>query len=151
MFLMRHITLKRGMPSLLRHTWQLMKIETDYNQPSELTIYTVKGEIDFHALLSSIGHALTDSDPLEGCLWDLRGAKGGQRITLPQIAQFYSLYSQYFYKVPSRNVAFVVSEEIGFGLAQVVYTFEELYDVYLNVRVFKSYDEALAWLKQKHG
>ena len=126
-----------------------MEIEANYNQPTQSTIFTVKGEIDFHLLLSSISRALAESDRLKGCLWDLRNAKGGQQISLPQIAQLYSLYSQYFYKVPSRYFAFLVSEEIGFGLAQVMSTFEELYDVYLNVRVFKSYDKAIAWLKQR--
>jgi hypothetical protein len=127
-----------------------MKIEADYNQPSQLTIFTVKGEINFHALLSAINNALAEADQINGFLWDLRFAEGGQQISLPQIAQFYSLYSKYVYNVPSRFFAFLVSEEIGFGLAQVMSTFEELYDVYLNVRVFKSYDQAITWLKQKH-
>ena len=125
-----------------------MRIETGYNQPAQLTIFTVKGRIDFHELLSSINHAFADSDQLTGCLWDLRYAKGGQRISLPQIGQFYSLCSKYFYKDPSRNFAFLVSEKIGFGLDQVMSTFEELYDVYLNVKVFRSFEEALEWLKQ---
>ena len=128
--------------------WQGMKIESNYNRLNQLATFTVKGKIDFHALLSSINHAFADSDQIEGYLWDLRHAKGGQRISLPQIAQFYSLCGNHFYKVPSRYVAFLVSEEIGFGLAQVMSTFEELYDVYLNVRVFKNYEEALAWLNQ---
>jgi len=126
-----------------------MKIETNYNQPPQLTIFTVKGEIDFHALLSSINNTFAASDQINGFLWDLRFAEGGQQISLPQIAQFYSLYSKYVYNVPSRFFAFLVNEEIGFGLAQVMSTFEELYDVYLNVKVFKHYDQALAWLKQK--
>ncbi len=126
----------------------LMKIETGYYQPAKLTIFTVKGRIDFNELLSSINHAFADSDQLTGCLWDLRYAEGGQQISLPQIAQFYSLCSKYIYKDPSRFFAFLVSEKIGFGLDQVMSTFEELYDVYLNVRVFRSLDEALEWLKQ---
>lgn len=125
-----------------------MKIEVAYKQPTQLIIFTVRGKIDFHELFSSINHAFADSDQLKGCLWDLRYTKGGQRISLPQIAQFYSLCSKYFYKIPSRYFAFLVSEDTGFGLAQVMSTFEELYDVYLNVRVFRSYDEALEWLKQ---
>lgn len=125
-----------------------MKIEIDYNQPTQLTIFTVRGKIDFHELLSSINHAFAESEQLKGCLWDLRYVKGGQQISIPQIAQFYSLCSKHFYKTPSRYFAFLVSEDIGFGLAQVMSAFKELYDVYLNVRVFRSYDEALEWLKQ---
>jgi hypothetical protein len=41
-----------------------MKIEVDYNQSTQLTIFTVKGKIDFHELLSSINHTFADSDQL---------------------------------------------------------------------------------------
>jgi hypothetical protein len=126
-----------------------MKIEEDYNKATQLTIFTVRGKIDFHELLYSINHAFADSDQLKGCLWDIRYAKGGQRISIPQIAQFYSLCSNYFCKIPSKRFAFLISEDIGFGLAQVMSVFEELHDVYLNVKVFRRYDQALEWLKQR--
>ena len=93
-----------------------MKIESNYNHLNQLTIFTVKGKIDFHALLSSINQAFADSDQFEEYLWDLRHAQGGQRISLPQIAQFYSLCGKYFYKVPSRYFAFLVN---GSGISHL--------------------------------
>ena len=70
-----------------------MKIEEDYNQAAQITIFALRGKIDFHELLYSINHAFADSYQLKGCLWDLRYAQGGQRISIPLIAQFYSLCS----------------------------------------------------------
>ena len=125
-----------------------MRIEVDHNQPAQLTILTVSGKLDFYELLSYTNHTIADSDQISGYLWDLRHAKGGQRISLPQIAHFYSICCNYFYKISTRYFAFLVSSDMGFGLAQVISTFEELYDVYPNVRVFRSYEEALEWLKQ---
>ena len=45
-------------------------------------------------------------------------------------------------------MAFVVGKQIEFGLAQVMRTFEELNDVYLNVRVFRNFDKTMQWLFQ---
>ena len=125
-----------------------MRIEFNYNQETHLTIYTVRGKIDFHELLSSFKDAFTHSDQTLKCLWDFRYALGGQRISPQQIAQFYSLCIKYFNKISSRYFAFLVSENLGFGLGQVMSAYEELYDVYLNVRVFRCYDEALEWLNK---
>jgi len=125
-----------------------MKIKAIHNQQTQLTIFTVRGKIDFHELLSAFNDSFANSDQITRCLWDFRYAEGGQRISPQQIAQFYSLYSKYFNKIFSRCFAFLVSDDIGFGLAQVMSVYEELYDVYLNVRVFRSYDKALEWLNK---
>ena len=42
----------------------------------------------------------------------------------------------------------MTNEEIGFGFKRVMVMFEELYDVYLNVRVFKSMQGAMDWLEK---
>jgi hypothetical protein len=39
-----------------------MKIEEDYNQAAQITIFALRGKIDFHEMLYSINHAFADMD-----------------------------------------------------------------------------------------
>ena len=53
---------------------------------------------------------------------------------------------QYAFESPVSKMGFVIEGDLGFGLARMLSTFEELYDVTLDARAFLSMDEAVAWL-----
>jgi len=43
-------------------------------------------------------------------------------------------------------MGFVIQGDLGFGLARMLSTFEELYDVTLDAKAFLSMNDAVTWL-----
>ena len=125
-----------------------MRIQVETDKSSELTTFTIKGELDFTELVSFIETYHTQSDHTNSCLWDFSSITGGESVSVLQMGRFYGLCSEHFYGKSAHKIAFVVSGEMGFGFAQVMSTFEEVYDVYLNVRVFENHSDAMDWLAE---
>ena len=123
-----------------------MDIQTNIDSASQLTTFTVSGELDFNKLLDHVKEMHALSEHTSSCLYDLRSIAGGESVSVLQIGRFYELCGLYFYGEPIHKIAFVVNGQIDFGLAQVMKTFEELHDVYLNIRTFRDLDIALQWL-----
>lgn len=113
-----------------------MKIQLETDISSELTTFTINGELEFNELLVFIETYHTLSDHTDRYLWDFSSITGGESVSVLQMGRFYGLCSEYFYGKSGHKIAFVVSTEMGFGFAQVMSTFEELYDVYLKDRGF---------------
>ena len=67
-------------------------------------------------------------------------------VSVLQIGRFYELCGTYFYGDPIHKLAFVVNDKMDFVFAQAMKTFEELHDVFLNIRTFKDLDIALQWI-----
>lgn len=126
-----------------------MKIQIGTDKISQLTTLTLSGELDFNELLSSIETVHKKSGHTRKCLWDFRSVIGGESVSVLQIGKFYGLCNKYFYGQGNHKIAFLVSGELGFGFAQAMSTFEECYDVYLNVRAFKKHQDAMNWLEEE--
>ena len=125
-----------------------MKIQVETDKSSELTTFTIKGELDFNEFLAFIETHHAQPDHKKRCLWDFSAITGGESVSVLQMGRFYGLCSEHFYGKSAHKIAFVVSNEIGYGFAQVMSTFEELYDVYLNVRAFNNLQDAMDWLAE---
>jgi hypothetical protein len=125
-----------------------MKIKVTTDIASQLTTYSISGDLDFNELLDFIETHHSKTNHTTNCLWDFRSVTGGERVSVLQIGKFYGLCGKYFFHKSTHKISFVVGNELGFGFAQVMSTFEELYDVYLNIRVFKSIEDAICWLEE---
>jgi len=124
----------------------IVQVKTD--KSSSLTAFQFNGEMDFNAFLAFVESLHKEPAHEKKCLWDFRSVTGGENVSVVQMGQFYGLCKAYFYEDLAHRVAFVISDEMGFGFANAMTLFEELYDVYLNVRVFKSIKGAMNWLEQ---
>lgn len=123
-----------------------MKIQIDTEKISQIATFTLSGELDFNELVAFIEAYHKKSDIMNKCLWDFSSVTGGARISVMHMGQFYGLCQKNFCGKSAHRIAFVVNEEMGFGFRQLMVMFEELYDVYLNVRVFKNMQDAKDWL-----
>ena len=126
-----------------------MNIQINIDKPKELTTFVLKGELDFNEFLASIVAHHEQSPHTMWCLWDFRAVTGGERVSVMQMGQFYGLCKQYFYGETAHKIAFVVNEKMGFGFKRTMVMFEETYDVYLNVRVFKNMQDAIEWIEER--
>jgi len=123
-----------------------MSIRVDKDDLKHLTIFTVRGELFFEDLLTYMKTYNEDFALTQNCVWDFRPATGGEVISEDQLGYFASIMKQYAFESPVSKMGFVIVGDLGFGLARMLSTFEELYDVTLDAKAFLSMDEAVAWL-----
>ena len=128
-----------------------MDIQTDIDPATRLTTYTLRGDLDFNQLLDYLKGIHAKAEHTSSCLWDFRSITGGEKVSVLQIGLFYELCGQYFYRDYLHKIAFVVGDQMDFGLKQVMTTFEASHDVYLSVKFFRNPDKARQWLWEGPG
>jgi len=124
-----------------------MPIQADTDKIKQLTSFSVDGELDFEALLAYMKSYCEDFSLTKNCLWDFRQATGGEVITENQLGFFASVMKMYAFESPVSRMGFVIQGDLGFGLARMLSTFEELYDVALDAKSFLTMGDAMAWLE----
>ena len=122
-----------------------MPIKVDTDDLKQLTVFTVRGELNFENLLGYMKSYNEDFALTKNCVWDFRPATGGEVISEDQLGYFAAIMKQYAFESPVSKMGFVVEGDLGFGLARMLSTFEELYDVTLDAKAFLSMDEAVIW------
>lgn len=125
-----------------------MSIRADKDDNQQLTIFTVSGELDFEYLLAYMKSYNEDFALTRSCIWDFSPSTGGEVISENQLGYFAAIMKQYAFESPVSKMGFVIQGDLGFGLARMLSTFEELYDVTLDAKAFLSMEEAAAWLKK---
>ena len=125
-----------------------MNIQVKTDNSSDITAFKLKGELDFNEFLTFVKTHHKQSIHTNKCLWDFRSVTGGESVSVLQMGKFYGLCNHHFFGQGTHKIAFLVSDEMEFGFAQVMSTIEEIYDVFLNVRVFKSQPKAIIWLEE---
>jgi hypothetical protein len=125
-----------------------MPIAVDKDELKQLTIFTVRGELNFEDLLGYMKTYNQEFALTQKCVWDFRPATGGEVISEDQLGYFASIMKQYAFESPVSKMGFVIEGDLGFGLARMLSTFEELYDVTLDAKAFLSMDEAVVWLDE---
>ena len=123
-----------------------MSIRVDKDDLKQLTIFTVRGELNFEDLLAYMKSYNEEFPLTKNCVWDFRPSTGGEVISEDQLGYFASIMKQYAFESPVSKIGFVIEGDLGFGLARMLSTFEELYDITLDARSFLSMDEAVTWL-----
>ena len=123
-----------------------MSIRVDKDDLKHLTIFTVRGKLNFEDLLAYMKTYNEDYTLTQNCVWDFRPTTGGEVISEDQLGYFASIMKQYAFESPVSKMGFVIEGDLGFGLARMLSTLEELYDVTLDAKAFLSMDEAVVWL-----
>jgi hypothetical protein len=123
-----------------------MKIRESIDNISGVTTFAITGDLDFNELITFIITFYEESELNKSYLWNFRNIKGGDQISIPQMGQLFKLCRKYFYRYPSQKISVLDAEHLGFGFTQVMSKFEELCEVYLNVKVFQDYERAMEWI-----
>lgn len=122
-----------------------MSIRVDKDDLKQMTIFTVAGELDFEKLLTYMKSYSEDFALTRNCVWDFRPASGGEVISEAQLGYFAAVLKRYALESPVSKMGFVIQGDLGFGLARMLSTFEELYDVALDAKAFLSMADAVTW------
>ena len=123
-----------------------MSIRVEKDDVKQVTVFTVSGDLDFRGLLAYMKAYNQDFALTKNCIWDFRPSTGGEIISENELGYFAAIMKQYAFESPVSKMGFVIKGDLGFGLARMLSTFEELYDVTLDAKAFLSMEEVLIWL-----
>ncbi len=110
------------------------------------THFAVKGEVLLDETLACMSrYYARDAASIPLALWDFR---------LADLSSFYSAELESTILMIEKNIemrqggksALLVDSDVGFGLARMLETNWELTDLPMEMRAFRKYDEAVAWL-----
>ena len=122
-----------------------MNIQVKTDKSSELTAFRLKGELDFNEFLAFVETHHKQTAHTKKCIWDFLSVTGGERVSVLQMGQLYGLCKEYFYGESAHRIAFVINEEMGFGLARVYSAFAHSSSQY--IKIFREKEKAIQWLR----
>lgn len=132
-----------------------MPIETRVEKEKNLTIHTATGALTFSEIVKTLEAFYRSEGFTENVLWD------GRRATLKDLSHEQlndlPIYSRKFKQlgipIKSGKRALVVSSSVDFGLARIINSFKDTMgaDIPLEVRTFRTIEEALRWLTERPG
>ena len=121
-------------------------IRKSTDEKRNLTVQTCTGVISSQEIEEAI-MSVYDGKPTRNQLWDLTGANV-ENIDRSSIRQFAKLVSERGHGRSGGKTAIVSSVDLGFGLARVYGVMADITDQQIEVRVFRSIDEANAWVDE---
>lgn len=121
-------------------------IQTKCEPQAELTIHTVNGAVTLEEFFDCV-RRYNESGPTRSTLWDFRNGT----IETPPADTVTARTRQSAQLIPaerSGKVALVVEGNLEFGVLQIWTTYSESVSDRLKLRLFQSYDNAIAWLEE---
>jgi len=110
----------------------------------DLTVQTCLGDVSAREIREAIV-SVYDGEPTRHQLWDLTGANLAA-IQKESIREFAKLVADHGNSRPGGKTAIVSPVDLGFGLARMYGAMADITGQQVQVRVFRSLDEANAWI-----
>lgn len=122
-----------------------MPITSNIDPEKVLTIFTVKGNPLFEEFMAVV-KSFYDGDPTQNVLWHIDQASvwdlSGKDIQ--KLAQYAPRIDK---SRAGAKTAFVASDELSKSLSNLFMLFGQSSELKIQIQIFKSMDEALAWIK----
>ena len=123
-----------------------MPIEITIDSEKQLTTHTVIGEISYEEIMTAVKQ-LWEGQKTKHVLWDARNGTVANVSynELASIADFVKLQSkqQQF----GGKTALIAPQDIDYAMSRTYGTFAELKQFLHEVKVFRSYEEAMEWFE----
>jgi hypothetical protein len=124
-----------------------MPITTSVDNDKQLTTHTVIGEISFEEVMTTL-RQFWEGQLTISVLWDFR--KGSMArfsfIEIERVADYVTFQAE---KRTGRKTATVVSRESEYGLSRLINTLRVIRKVPLQLKIFRSMEEANQWLDEE--
>ena len=123
-----------------------MTITRSVDQEKQLTIFMVDGKPSFENIREAI-KPFYDQHPTKNLLWDLRNAKldDWSSANLEAIADYVKQHGEVR---AEGKTAFVVSNDLEYGLFRMMESFGDIKEVPISTRVLRSMDESVRWIEE---
>ena len=123
---------------------------TSHTEPlEELTTLTAKGNITFEDIIEVVKN-FKDDPPAKNILWDFSEAYPADPFNAEDMDRIASLAKTNLNlrSQPDGKTAYVATSDFVFGITRMYTTYLELQDPAHEIQVFRSLNEAHAWLAE---
>jgi hypothetical protein len=128
-----------------------MSIVSNIDDKNRITIHTATGNLTFEELVQTLESFYRNDSAPENVLWDGRNASlvNLTQDQLKQLGAYTRKFKEQGMTVKGGKRAIVAPANVDYGLARMIGSFKDLMakDIKFEVRTFRSYDDALEWLK----
>ena len=129
-----------------------MSIVSTIDDKNRVTIHTATGNLTYEELVQTLESFYRNDRAPENVLWDGRNASlvNLTKDQLKQLGAYTRKFKQQGMTVKGGKRAIVAPANVDYGLARMIGAFKDLMaeDIKFEVRTFRSYDDAMAWLKE---
>ena len=124
-----------------------MDFDTQISKKDNLRVHKVVGELTTDGLLEALEgvYSSPEFEPDMNVLWDVREARVPS-MSSSDIQRVSELVAKHWGTGGTSRAALVVSKDFEFSLSRMYQVFLES-RISTQVRVFRSFDEALEWIK----
>lgn len=120
-------------------------IRVSFDHELDVTLYTVIGDLTAEEIIATIEHDYANN-PTTHVLWDLTdGSLSG--MTAESFRRVAEVARRVRWGTPDGRTAYVGSDDLAYGLMRMYTTLAYLARVEADYDVFRTREEALAWLK----
>jgi len=123
----------------------LGEIKTIIERTKDLTINTATGKISIDDIAGAVRGYLPKK-PTGKVLWNFLEADGSE-ISGREFHRLQLMVSEFPVASEKRKIAIVISRDLGFGLSRIAQTYAEISEVLAEYGIFRSLEEAFAWLE----
>ena len=124
----------------------MVSIRTTRDEQAELTVHTVTGEVPLEEIFECV-RVYNEAGPTANTLWDFRNGS----VPTPTADDMERRPIESAQHIPaerSGKVALVAEGNLEFGVLKVWSAFTEVVSDDLKLRLFHSYNNAIAWFKE---
>ena len=125
-----------------------MPVKTEVDYEKQLTIKTVTGEPSFEESITNF-RQFYEGKLTKKVLWDFSKASLS-RISSNQIETILDYIKQHAEKRAGGKTAIVVSKTLEYGMSRMIQTLSELKSIPLEIKIFRSIEEAAQWLSKEN-
>ncbi len=119
-------------------------IEVVIDSKKQLSIYTITGNISDEELAEEV-ELFYRNNPTPLVLCDFRDSDVSN-LSNEFFLKILYISKKYEHKRKAGKTAFVVSNDISFGLGRMYQSYSEIYELPIISRIFKDFDQAKEWL-----
>ena len=122
----------------------MAQIETKKSEKHDLTLYTIKGEVNGDEIIEKIRQELTEKHT-SLIIWDFSGV---EQVDLPieKMYQILTIGKKLSEIRKFGKTAIVVPQDLGFGLGRMYEAYSEIEVFPTENRAFRTMEQACEWL-----
>lgn len=122
-------------------------IQKTINKEDGITTFTVSGEFLYDQIIDVVKQFYLSEFTLH-IVFDLTNADMSA-ITADQMENIVSVAKRYAHLREGGKTAFVMSSELGYGLARMYEAYSQVRDHPIAHHVFRNMEEAMSWMMEK--
>ena len=123
----------------------MAEIEKKIISNEEITVLRVTGKMAAEQIIDELTR-FYEEEFTNNLIWDFSNAEG-KDLSSNDLHKIVTHSKEYGYLRKNGKTAFVISTSLGFGLSRMYDSLARVADHPVNYAVFRSYDEAVAWIK----